>query len=204
VAAGRYGVASRILRAQPWRLRPSTIRRMRAVRLFAMDVDGVLTEGHLPYTEASGVSVDARIFAVKDGLAIAEAIGAGIRCAVITSKKGPAVRRRCMDLGIADLVTGRDDKGPALLELLAEAGLSPAETAYVGDDLQDLSALRVAGLAIAPSDAAPEVLAAVHHITRAPGGAGCVREVLRDILIAQDHWGGIVRRHSGGDRPSAP
>lgn len=197
-------MASRILRAEPGRLRPSTLRRMRAVRLFAMDVDGVLTEGHLPYTEASGVSVDARIFAVKDGLAIAEAIGAGIRCAVITSKRGQAVRRRCMDLGIADLVTGRDDKGPALLELLAEAGLSPTEAAYIGDDLQDLSALSVAGLGIAPSDAAPEVLAAVHHVTRAPGGAGCVREVLRDILIAQGHWRGIVRRHGGGDGSSAP
>jgi len=185
-------------------LSPSIVRRMREVRLFAMDVDGVLTDGAIPYARLGDEWADARRFDVKDGLAIAQAIRAGLECAIITSKTGEAVRRRCEHLGVSAVAFGREDKAAALCEALEARGLDGRQAAFVGDDLFDLPALAMAGLAIAPRDAAPEVVRQAHFVTAAPGGAGCVREALRAILIVQHRWADIVRAFStGGAEPSA-
>jgi 3-deoxy-D-manno-octulosonate 8-phosphate phosphatase (KDO 8-P phosphatase) len=175
-------------RREPGRLSAGIIRRMRRLTLVALDVDGVLTDGALPYVDAPGGALDGRWFNVKDGLAVKRAAAAGIACVVVTSKVSSGVARRCADMGIAEVVRGREDKGEALRELLARRGVEAAACAYMGDDLLDLAALRLAGLGMAPSDAAPEVLRAAHYVTRAAGGAGCVREALRAILTAKGAW----------------
>lgn len=159
---------------------PALEERAARVQLAVFDVDGVFTDGRL-YYGARGEQLKA--FHVRDGHGIRLLLHHGMRVAVISGRRSPAVAQRMRELGIRLLFQGRDDKLAVLQKLLQRLELAWNQVACVGDDLVDLPLFEVAGLAVAVADAQPEVRARAHHVTRARGGEGAVREVC-DLLLA--------------------
>ena len=160
------------------RVRP----RWRGVRALIMDVDGVLTDGGLYYSENGD---ELKRFDVRDGQGLVLLRQAGILTAIVTGKRTTLVARRADELGIAEVHQGVTDKAATVTALLARHGVPPPAACYVGDDINDLPALRIVGIAVAVADAVPIVRRTAHYITRAPGGRGAIREVCDFILAAR-------------------
>jgi 3-deoxy-D-manno-octulosonate 8-phosphate phosphatase (KDO 8-P phosphatase) len=158
----------------------SVLDRARRIRLLALDVDGVLTDGRL-YLSSAGEEL--KVFHVRDGSGLVAVQRAGITVAIVSGRDCAAVSRRAAELGIRHVRQGVVDKGAELDRLLSELGVEPVETACVGDDTPDLPMLRRVGLAVGVADAHPALRAAAHWITRSPGGRGAVREVC-DLLLS--------------------
>ena len=154
-----------------------------SIKLVVLDVDGVMTDGTLTY--ASAAESESKSFNVRDGLGIKLLQRQGIQVAIITGRHSEAVERRAQELEIKMLVQGREDKGAALRELLDSMALEPAAAAYMGDDLPDLAALKLAGLATCPCDATEAVLRQADWVAPAAGGRGAVRALCDFILTAQ-------------------
>ncbi|MBP6381180.1 MAG: HAD hydrolase family protein [Pseudomonadales bacterium] len=157
----------------------------RRIRLLALDVDGVLTDGRIHY---SGEGEEMKSFSILDGLGIKLVRHCGIQVAIITARRSGAVERRARELGIDHCVQGREDKLEALRELLAGTGLTLAETAYMGDDLPDLRAIMAAGLGMTVANASSEVACRAAWQSSARGGDGAVREACEMLLRARDQW----------------
>jgi 3-deoxy-D-manno-octulosonate 8-phosphate phosphatase (KDO 8-P phosphatase) len=153
--------------------------RCRGIDLVVIDVDGVLTDGRLIYTERGE---EAKAFHVRDGSGIKRWLQLGKRAALLTGRSSPIVERRGKELGISAIVQSAEDKLPAFERLLAGQRVSAEHTAYIGDDWPDVPVLRSCGLAVAVADACDEVHAAAHYVTQAPGGHGAVRELI-DLLL---------------------
>ena len=152
------------------------------IRLLVLDVDGVLTDGLL-YRGPDDAEFKA--FSIRDGHGIRQLLSAGFEVAVISGRTGTATSGRLTELGLTRVQLGVGDKGAALDRLLDETGISAGETAYVGDDLPDLPAMRRVGFAVAVADAEPEVLAVAHWSTPRPGGRGAVRDVANLLQAAR-------------------
>jgi 3-deoxy-D-manno-octulosonate 8-phosphate phosphatase (KDO 8-P phosphatase) len=152
------------------------------LRLLALDVDGVLTDGRLLYGNAGE---ELKGFNIKDGLGIKLLQRAGIEVAIITGRRSNIVARRAEELGIERIVQGREDKRSALTELCAASGLDLVECAYMGDDLPDLGAIVAAGLGLAPADGVEQVRSAADWVSTCAGGSGAVREAAEAILAAR-------------------
>lgn len=150
------------------------------IRLLVMDVDGVMTDGKIIYT-SDGQEI--KSFNIKDGLGIKRAQASGIETAIITGRTSPMVERRALELGIAHLVQGREDKLAVLSDLLDQINLSLDQVAYIGDDLPDLTAIESVKLGACPADAATEVKSRANWVSTRAGGDGCVRE-LCDLLVS--------------------
>jgi 3-deoxy-D-manno-octulosonate 8-phosphate phosphatase (KDO 8-P phosphatase) len=166
--------------------------RLQSVDLLILDVDGVLNDGTLHYTD-SGVEI--KSFNVRDGAGLKYWHRVGKASAILTGRSSPVVERRAGELGIAHLRQGALEKLPAFEEILAEAGVEPARTAYIGDDLPDIPPMRAAGLAVTVADGAPEVREFADGVTRTPGGRGAVRELVEALLKAQGLWPRILSRY---------
>ncbi len=175
--------------------------RARQVRLLVSDVDGVLTDGRMILSERGD---ELKAFHARDGMAVALARRAGLRTAFVTGETSPLAKTRGDKLGVDADVLGARRKGQTLDELCAQFGVSARAVAYVGDDLLDVPALQRAGLAIAVADAAPEVRAVAHVVTRGRGGTGVLRECVELILKAQGSWratvAAYIREHGGQAR----
>ncbi len=152
-----------------------------AIRLLALDVDGIMTDGKL-FFSASGDELKG--FNILDGLGIKQVMAAGIDVAVITGRRSPLTAKRMNDLGIPHLMQGREDKQVALVELAGQLGLSPQQIAYMGDDLPDLPAIRYAGLGITVPNGYWFVRQHADVCTVATGGNGAVREACELLLSA--------------------
>lgn len=157
--------------------------RARAIRLLALDVDGVLTDGRITYGNGGE---ELKSFDSKDGLGIKLLQRAGVEVAVISGRRSRIVERRAGELGIASIVQGREDKLDALRELCRARGLTLAQCAYMGDDLPDLSAVKAAGLGLTVADASAALREAAHWCSSFKGGAGAVREACEALLEARD------------------
>jgi 3-deoxy-D-manno-octulosonate 8-phosphate phosphatase (KDO 8-P phosphatase) len=170
------------------------------VRLLAMDVDGVLTDSRMVLSERGD---ELKGFHTRDGVAVALAKRAGLRTAFVTGEKNVLVQARGDTLGVDAVLLGARRKGDVLEDLCARFGLPLEASAYIGDDLLDVPALQRAGLAIAVADAAPEVIASAHVVTRARGGQGAVRECVELILRVQGTWTAVVEAYvtEHGGRP---
>ncbi|MEL0027213.1 MAG: 3-deoxy-manno-octulosonate-8-phosphatase KdsC [Perlucidibaca sp.] len=155
------------------------------VRLLALDVDGVLTDGRLYFAEDGQ---ELKTFDTQDGHGIKMLQHAGIEVAIITGRTTQLVQRRAANLKIRHLLQGREDKLVALRELISTLGVSLDEVAYVGDDWPDLPAILAAGFGVAVANAHPELRARADHVTTLAGGRGAVREVCDLLLIAQDRY----------------
>jgi 3-deoxy-D-manno-octulosonate 8-phosphate phosphatase (KDO 8-P phosphatase) len=149
------------------------------IRLLAMDVDGVLTNGEVIYTDNGG---EMKIFNVKDGHGISMLLNSGVEVALITGRSSPITQRRADELKIPHVFQGVKNKLPVLESLLKQLGLELSQVAYVGDDTPDIPVMKVVGLAVCPVDAVAEVKRVSHYTTQAPGGCGAVREVT-DLLM---------------------
>ena len=156
--------------------------RLRHVRLVAIDVDGVLTDAGMYYTESGD---ELKKFNTRDGMGIKMLQAASLVTAFITKEKTAIVERRGQKLAVPEVHQGVDDKLAVLTTLTQKYGLSLDQVAYIGDDVNDLDALRAVGFSAAPADAMPTVLKAVHYICVKKGGEGAVREVADLILAAQ-------------------
>lgn len=157
----------------------------RGVRWLVLDVDGVLTDGTILLDGGEGES---KAFNVRDGHRIVLAAREGIRTVFLTGRTSRVVERRAAELGVHRVFQGARDKGAVMERFFREEGVAPEQTAYLGDDIVDLPAMRRAGLAAAVGDAVPEVQAAADWIAAAPGGRGAVRELVEFILVAQGRW----------------
>ena len=162
-----------------------TEQRARRTKLVIFDVDGVLTDGSITYTDRGD---ELKSFNAQDGAAIRLLIDNGIEVALITGHASPIVERRAAELGIRHLLAGVADKVDALAQLLDALGLDAGACAYVGDDLPDLAVLKRVGLAISVPNGQPEVREAAHHVTERGGGQGAASDVCRLILTAQNRW----------------
>ena len=165
---------------------------LQKIKLLALDVDGVLTDGSIYISPAGEVF---KGFNAKDGMGISCALRSGLQIAVITGRQSPIVERRCEELGITLLQQGVKDKRLALQQMAQKLGLVREESAYLGDDLNDIPAFKASGLNLVPADAAIEVMAVADIITKASGGRGAVREAITMILAAQDNWNVIVNSY---------
>ena len=158
------------------------MQRAAAIKLLLFDVDGVLTDGSL-YIGDDGQEYKA--FNSKDGLGIRMLQDSGVEVGIITGRTSDVVRHRMENLGVTHLYQGQKHKLPAYEKLLAELGLEPEQTAYVGDDVVDLPILRRVGLAVVVADAHPLAKRHAHWETQFPGGRGAGREVCELIMEAQ-------------------
>lgn len=161
--------------------------RLGAVQLLVMDVDGVLTDGGIYYTERGD---ELKRFDVRDGQGLVLLRQAGVLTAVITRRRSEIVERRADELGIVEVHQGATDKRAVLETLLGRRGLSASHVAYVGDDVGDIPAMRLVGVPIAVADAVPAVKQAAVYVTRAHPGRGAIREVC-DLIL------GAARRRPG-------
>lgn len=165
---------------------------LQKIKLLALDVDGVLTDGTIYISPAGEVF---KGFNAKDGMGISCALRNNLQIAVITGRQSPIVERRCEELGIKLFMQGVKDKRLALQKMAQELGLAREEIAYMGDDLNDIPAFKASGLNFVPADGSIEVLAVADIITKAKGGRGAVREAITMILAAQDNWEQIVNSY---------
>lgn len=156
-----------------------------------MDCDGVLTDGRLWLT-ADGD--EQKTFHARDGQGISLCHRAGLKTGIISGRTSSAVERRAQDLSISYVRQYSRGKIKALEEIMAEAGVSLDECAYIGDDLADIPVMLRVELAVAVADAVVETKQAAHYITELKGGHGAVREVCDLILKTQGHWHELMKR----------
>lgn len=158
--------------------------RWAAIRLFAMDVDGVLTDGTV---EIHSDGTESKKFSILDGMGLKRLEKAGIGTAWISGRASGATTLRATELKIPHLVQGRTDKITALQELAGQLGLKAAQICYMGDDDIDAPAIAWAGIGVAPADGMPAALKPADFIPRRAAGHGAVREVCEQILASRGH-----------------
>jgi 3-deoxy-D-manno-octulosonate 8-phosphate phosphatase (KDO 8-P phosphatase) len=160
-----------------------------------MDVDGVLTDGHV-YLQSfpDGQALELKAFNSQDGAGLKIARMAGLRTGIISGRESSATIRRAKENQIEFVYQGRDEKLPSYQEILRLAQVSESEIAYVGDDLPDLPVMRRVGFAIAVANAVSEVKDAAHLVTKRSGGDAAVREAIEFILKAQGKWTSFAPR----------
>ena len=161
------------------------------MRLLALDVDGTMTDGTIfigPGQEAM------KAFSVRDGFGLTLLREAGVRIAIVTGRQSSIVATRAAELRLDAVEQGVADKVAALRTLAARFGLDLSQIAFMGDDWPDLGAMSVAGLAAAPADAAPEVVAAAHWVSARPGGHGAVRDFAQWLLDARGELEELLAR----------
>ena len=159
--------------------------RMQRIHLLCLDVDGVLTDGSLYFTESGR---ELKTFSSQDGHALKMLRSTGIATAIITGRTTRLVTRRARELSIDHLFQGARDKREAFAGLLARTALDAEQVAHVGDDIPDLAILQLAGLALAPANLNPTLRPWVDLVTEAPGGGGAVRELCELIMRVQGTW----------------
>lgn len=166
----------------------------REIELLLLDVDGVLTDGTIIYTQDGGES---KGFNTQDGFGLRILQDSGIAVGLITARTSEAVTRRAQDLKMRYVFQGTGSKLTVYERILKESGLRPPQTAYMGDDWLDLPLLRRAGLAIAPANGVAEVRQQADYVTSRPGGHGAVREACELILEAKGMLTSLLQHYSG-------
>jgi len=165
------------------------IQRAARVRLMIFDVDGVLTDGGLMFTGAGDTM---KVFNSLDGHGAKLLREAGLDTAIITGRRSEIVAARAKELKITHLFQGVEDKRVAFAQLLADTGVSPDQCGYMGDDWPDLAVMLQCGLAAAPANSHPDVLARAHWVSSRVGGHGAVRELTDLVLKAQGHYEALL------------
>jgi len=171
---------------------PELLLQAQNTRVVFFDVDGVLTDGGLYFSEA-GESI--KRFNTLDGHGLKLLQRAGITPAVITGRDSQALRLRLAALGIKHVFYGTEDKRPAAQAILTALGLDWSQAAAMGDDWPDLPMMMCSAFACAPANAHAEVLAAAHHVTRLRGGEGAVRELCDLLLVASGRYASLLQAY---------
>lgn len=155
------------------------------IKLFILDVDGVLTDGKIWYSDNGE---EQKMFHTQDGLGIKRLKQAGIDIAVISGRQSPAVTRRMNELNISDVHQGISNKMDIFQQLLKKYKIAPENVASIGDDLPDLPLLENSGIAIAVHNAVPEIKSIANYCTNRSGGEGAVREACEWLLTLKQHY----------------
>ncbi len=158
---------------------------LRSIKAFVFDVDGVLAESQVMLHPSGDMM---RIMNTKDGLALFYAVKENFPVAIITGAKSPSIRERFESLGIHDVFLDSRNKLKDMNIFLTKYQLEPAAVLYMGDDIPDISAMKEIGLPTCPNDAAEEVQNISKYISNLPGGHGCVRDVIEQVLRSQGKW----------------
>jgi 3-deoxy-D-manno-octulosonate 8-phosphate phosphatase (KDO 8-P phosphatase) len=174
----------------PAKISPQLRARLRRIKLFLCDVDGVLTDGSI----FIGGEREVKRFNIRDGLGMVLARRAGLKVGWVSARPSLATQMRAKELKIDFLVQQGDklSKTGAVEKLLAREKINWDEVCFVGDDVVDLGPLARAGFGVAVADARPEAKAAADFVTRAAGGRGAVREAVEMILHAQGKWEPVI------------
>lgn len=152
---------------------------LKRIRLFATDVDGVLTDAGMYYSESGD---EWKKFNTRDGMGIKLLQRAGLITAIVTQERTRLVARRAEKLAIPELHQGVMDKLSVIREMAIRHGISLQQIAYIGDDVNDIEALKAVGVSAAPADGLPQVLEVVDYVCQKKGGEGAVRELAELIL----------------------
>ena len=171
-------------------------KRAARIKLLLMDCDGVLTDGRIWLFENGE---EQKGFHTRDGLGIDLLHRAGLRSGIISGRTSKAVETRARTLGMSFVIQGHENKVQAFAGVLAQAGVSNAEVAYIGDDLNDIPLMVRSGLGVAVADAALETREHAHYVTKAPGGFGAVREVIELLLKSQGRWDDLIKKYLAAD-----
>lgn len=167
------------------------------IRAFVFDVDGVMTDGGITVTPEGEFL---RTFYAKDGYALSLALKKGYRIAIITGGRGKALQVRFDMIGIEHVYTNCHHKLKALHELRDIWSMEPDEIMYMGDDVPDLEPMTHVGMPVCPADAAMEVIGISRYVSQFNGGAGCVRDVVEQVMRARGDWYKLGRRADTGSR----
>lgn len=159
--------------------------KLRAVKGFIFDVDGVFTNNNILITEAGELL---RTMNVRDGQVVKWALQAGYDICIITGGRSEGTKKRLTELGITEYYSGVKEKLPVFQSFLERSGLLSSEICYMGDDLPDIPVLRRVIVSACPSDSVPEVMEICDYISPIPGGAGCVRDVIEKVMKIQGKW----------------
>ena len=155
------------------------------VEAFVFDVDGVMTDGGIiPTPDGDFI----RRYYAKDGYAIAYAIREGYKICVISGGRGEMLRRRLEMLGVERMYLNCMDKIAAIKEFIADNNLNAENVIYMGDDIPDLECMQIVGIPVCPADACMEVIEASRYVSEYDGGKGAVRDIVEQVLRAQDKW----------------
>ncbi len=148
------------------------------IQLLICDVDGTLTDSSIYYGDGN---IELKVFNAKDGAALKPLPRFGIEVIFLTGRESEAVKRRAADLN-ATAIQGIADKATALTALLAERGIAPEQCAYIGDDINDYTAMRLCGFKACPADAAAEIKSICGYVSPYNGGRGAVRDICERLL----------------------
>lgn len=159
--------------------------RIKKIKLLALDVDGVLTDGKIIFDSAGK---ETKVFDVQDGFAIVIFKRAGFKTAILTARASKVVTLRARDLNIDRTYQDAYPKINAYKKMLRDFRLRDENVCFIGDDWPDWQVLKKVGFAVTVSNAAPEVKQSAHYITKKKGGRGAVREVIELILKTQGKW----------------
>jgi len=179
--------------------RPDVVERLGAVKLLSMDVDGVLTDGGLSFTDAGR---QGRKFNVRDGVGMKRVLAAGIELAIVSASAAQSIRHRGEILGVRHVFLDVEDKLAVISGLCRDLGIALADVAHVGDDLNDLPLLGAVGCPLSVADAVPEVREAAVFVTENGGGAGAVREICDLVMEGRTVSGGDDARPGPGAKES--
>ncbi|TPW20030.1 MAG: 3-deoxy-D-manno-octulosonate 8-phosphate phosphatase (KDO 8-P phosphatase) [Elusimicrobia bacterium] len=161
-----------------------------------MDVDGVLTDGKLYHlVDKAGELVELKGVDTQDGLGLAWLAQDGLKTGVISGRSSAGLAARARMLKMTHVVQGTLEKTAAWERILRQERAVDAEAAFIGDDLPDLPLVRRAGFGVAVANARPELKKAARYVTKAPGGAGALREVAELILKARGGWDRVAGKY---------
>lgn len=170
-------------------------RKMTNLKLIVLDVDGTMTDGSIYYSEDGS---EIKKFNVKDAAGILAAQAVDIPCMILTGRQSEAVTRRGQDLHIKFVAQGVYDKESYLRNFLIEKNFSPENVVYIGDDLNDVSCMKLVGHAACPFDAAEEVRNLCEYISEQKGGAGAVRDIIFHYLKEMDLYSEAIGKAYSG------
>ncbi len=155
-----------------------------------LDVDGTLTNGELVYNNNGS---ECKKFSVYDGIAIKIAIGLGVNIIILSGRTSAALEIRASDLGIMHVVQGIENKKKWLQSFMSQNSLTQNNLAYIGDDLNDYTAMQLTSFVACPVNSAPEVQKLAHYVSSKKGGEGAVREILQFIFCVRGQWEQVIK-----------
>ena len=180
------------------KISPALKKRAAGVKVILMDVDGTMTDGSVTLlSQPDGTALEIKTFDAHDGQGLTLAHTAGLRTGCITGRESPALLRRAREMKMEFVYMKIALKIPAFEEILAKAGVTDAEVAFIGDDLPDIPLLQRAGLAVAVGDAVEDVKKIAHYTTKAHAGRGAVREAIELILKSKGMWDELIDKARG-------
>jgi 3-deoxy-D-manno-octulosonate 8-phosphate phosphatase (KDO 8-P phosphatase) len=166
--------------------------KLKKIKMLVLDVDGVMTDGSI-IMDSDGREM--KNFNVRDGHGLVMIQRHGIQVAILTGRTSTVVDHRARDLKITEVYQGALNKKEIFAQILKKNNLTPETIAYMGDDIVDISVLKLVGFSVAVADALDLVKKTVDYVTVNRGGQGAVREICEMLLMAQSHWPEVAARY---------